>query len=189
MAYVSKSKVDKIRHPQAHYKTPDDLIADQDLSPKEKEKALNVWEQDARQLLTASNEGMPGRQMKASVRATTTDSAKWNAQGTKWATSQSARHPTEAARSDTAKGIPASGSSLDSRDSLLDKANYGAAARAYAANSAPQLTCAGLFSDLGSLSRRHRLCTGQGHLRTCLTGAYLLHGRLPVSTSPLAILS
>lgn len=60
MAYVSKSKVDKIRHPQAHYKTPDDLIADQDLSPKEKEKALNVWEQDARQWLTASNEGMPG---------------------------------------------------------------------------------------------------------------------------------
>ena len=30
------------------------------LSPDEKKKALEVWEQDARQLLTASNEGMPG---------------------------------------------------------------------------------------------------------------------------------
>jgi hypothetical protein len=60
MAHASKSKIDKIEHPQAHYKTPDDLIDDNDLSPKEKEKALNVWEQDARQWLTASNEGMPG---------------------------------------------------------------------------------------------------------------------------------
>jgi hypothetical protein len=60
MAHASKSKIDKIEHPQVHYKTPDDLIEDNDLSPKEKEKALNVWEQDARQWLTASNEGMPG---------------------------------------------------------------------------------------------------------------------------------
>ena len=60
MAHVSKSKIDKIEHPQVHYKTPNDLIEDHDLSPKEKQKALNVWEQDARQLLTASNEGMSG---------------------------------------------------------------------------------------------------------------------------------
>jgi hypothetical protein len=60
MAHSAKSKTDKIEHPQAHYETPDDLINDQDLTPGEKKKALNVWEQDARQLLTASNEGMPG---------------------------------------------------------------------------------------------------------------------------------
>jgi len=60
MAHTSKSKIDKIEHPQVHYKTPDDLIGDHDLSPKEKKMALNVWEQDARQLLTAGNEGMPG---------------------------------------------------------------------------------------------------------------------------------
>ena len=60
MAHASKSKIDKIEHPQVHYKTPDDLIEDHDLSPKEKEEALNVWEQDTRQWLTASNEGMPG---------------------------------------------------------------------------------------------------------------------------------
>jgi hypothetical protein len=35
MAYVSKSKTDKIEHPQVHYKTPDALIEDHDLSPKE----------------------------------------------------------------------------------------------------------------------------------------------------------
>ena len=60
MARASKSQMDKIEHPQTHYKTPDDLIKDQSLSPKEKKKALNVWEQDARQWLTASNEGMSG---------------------------------------------------------------------------------------------------------------------------------
>ena len=60
MAQASKSQRDKIEHPQAHYETPDDLIKDQNLSPGEKKKALNVWEQDARQWLTASNEGMSG---------------------------------------------------------------------------------------------------------------------------------
>jgi hypothetical protein len=60
MARASKSQMDKIEHPQAHYETPDDLIKDRSLSPKEKKKALNVWEQDARQWLSASNEGMSG---------------------------------------------------------------------------------------------------------------------------------
>ncbi len=36
MAHTSKSKIDKIEHPQVHYKTPDDLIEDHDLSLKEK---------------------------------------------------------------------------------------------------------------------------------------------------------
>ena len=60
MARASKSLMDKIEHPQAHYETPHDLTKDQSLSPKEKKKALNVWEQDARQWLTANNEGMSG---------------------------------------------------------------------------------------------------------------------------------
>jgi hypothetical protein len=60
MAHASKLQMDKIEHPQDHYGTPDDLIKDRRLSPEEKKKALNVWDQDARQWLTASNEGMSG---------------------------------------------------------------------------------------------------------------------------------
>ena len=37
-------------------------MKDSKLSNEEKREALNAWEQDARQLVTASNEGMPGRQ-------------------------------------------------------------------------------------------------------------------------------
>ena len=54
------SKLQKIEHPQAHYATPDKLIEDRALSLEEKLNALTIWEQDARQMLTASNEGMPG---------------------------------------------------------------------------------------------------------------------------------
>jgi hypothetical protein len=60
MVETSKSKIEKIKHPQNYYETPDALIKDPELSPEEKKKALDVWEQDARQMLTASNEGMPG---------------------------------------------------------------------------------------------------------------------------------
>jgi hypothetical protein len=35
-------------------------VKDRRLSQDEIRKALNTWEQDARQLMTASNEGMPG---------------------------------------------------------------------------------------------------------------------------------
>jgi hypothetical protein len=51
------SKIDK---PQAHFEKAGDIAADEDLSRGEKKKALETWEQDARQLLTASDEGMPG---------------------------------------------------------------------------------------------------------------------------------
>ncbi len=54
------SKTEKIEHPQTHYATPDQLIDDPALSLDEKTKALDIWEQDARQMLTASGEGMPG---------------------------------------------------------------------------------------------------------------------------------
>jgi hypothetical protein len=60
MAHVSKPNVDKIEHPQAYYESPDELIDDQELSAEEKKMALKVWEQDARQILTASDGGMPG---------------------------------------------------------------------------------------------------------------------------------
>jgi hypothetical protein len=56
----SASKTDKIEHPQTHYATPDELIDDPALSLEEKTKALDIWEQDALQMLTASGEGMPG---------------------------------------------------------------------------------------------------------------------------------
>ena len=58
MIDVAKLKMDKIEHPATFYTTPDDIVKDSDLSAEEKKKALNSWEQDARQKLTASNEGM-----------------------------------------------------------------------------------------------------------------------------------
>ena len=57
---LSASKTDKIEHPQSHYATPDELVEDRVLSLDDKIKALETWEQDARQMLTASGEGMPG---------------------------------------------------------------------------------------------------------------------------------
>ncbi|MGC1689716.1 MAG: hypothetical protein WA756_07240 [Pseudolabrys sp.] len=60
MVDASKLKNDKIEHPAAFYATPDDIVKDNDLSIEEKKKALNSWEQDARQQVTASNEGMAG---------------------------------------------------------------------------------------------------------------------------------
>jgi hypothetical protein len=50
----------KLEKPANHYKSPDDIVNDVDLSPEEKKQALNTWEQDARQMITASNEGMAG---------------------------------------------------------------------------------------------------------------------------------
>ena len=60
MTQDSKLKRDKVKQPQAHYRTPDDVVRDPHLSEGEKKRALDTWEQDARQLLTASNEGMAG---------------------------------------------------------------------------------------------------------------------------------
>jgi hypothetical protein len=50
----------KIERPAENYAKPADLVRDEKLSVEEKKKALDVWEQDARQLVTASNEGMEG---------------------------------------------------------------------------------------------------------------------------------
>ena len=51
---------DKIEHPEVHYKTPEEIAKDNELSPEQRKKALDTWEQDARQMLTANNEGMAG---------------------------------------------------------------------------------------------------------------------------------
>ena len=60
MSDNSSKPHDKVDNPETHYRKPADIAADDKLSPEEKAKALDTWEQDARQLLTASNEGMPG---------------------------------------------------------------------------------------------------------------------------------
>jgi hypothetical protein len=60
MPQKSEKLSGKVENPQTHYRKPADVAADRKLSPKEKSKALDTWEQDARQLLTASNEGMAG---------------------------------------------------------------------------------------------------------------------------------
>ena len=59
MADRLKAK-DKVENPKARFDRPKEIIQDKALSHHEKKKALNTWEQDERQLLTASNEGMPG---------------------------------------------------------------------------------------------------------------------------------
>ncbi len=48
----------KLENPASHFEKPSEVANDKRLSHGEKEEALNTWEQDARQLLTASNEGM-----------------------------------------------------------------------------------------------------------------------------------
>ena len=57
---MSEPLKDKIANPEAHFDKPKEVVQDDALSHDEKKKALNTWEQDERQLLTASNEGMPG---------------------------------------------------------------------------------------------------------------------------------
>jgi hypothetical protein len=59
MANTSKTK-DKVENPEAHFTKPKQVVKDKVLSHDDKKNALNTWEQDERQLLTASNEGMSG---------------------------------------------------------------------------------------------------------------------------------
>lgn len=57
---MSEPLKDKIANPEVYFDKPKEIVQDNALSDDEKKKALNTWEQDERQLLTASNEGMPG---------------------------------------------------------------------------------------------------------------------------------
>jgi hypothetical protein len=55
-------KDQKFENPANNFENPGAVVKDKDLSLKEKKTtALNTWEQDARQLLTAGDEGMLGR--------------------------------------------------------------------------------------------------------------------------------
>jgi hypothetical protein len=57
-----KPNDEKVTNPSTEFEMPKDLIKDSDLSHADKRQALDTWEQDARQLMTASNEGMPGKE-------------------------------------------------------------------------------------------------------------------------------
>jgi hypothetical protein len=57
---MSEQPKNKIVNLEVHFDKPKDVVQDDALSHQEKKKTLNTWEQDERQLLTASNEGMPG---------------------------------------------------------------------------------------------------------------------------------
>jgi hypothetical protein len=60
MVDVKPKEDPKVEDPATHFDKPTDVVHDVNLSLNEKKKTLNTWEQDARQLLTASNEGMTG---------------------------------------------------------------------------------------------------------------------------------
>jgi hypothetical protein len=57
---VEPKDLAQIDNPAAAFDKPSDVVQDAALTHEEKRDALNTWEQDARQLMTASNEGMPG---------------------------------------------------------------------------------------------------------------------------------
>jgi hypothetical protein len=50
----------QIDNPATAFDEPSDVVTNRSLTRSEKKEALDTWEQDARQLMTASNEGMPG---------------------------------------------------------------------------------------------------------------------------------
>ena len=58
MSQKVEEKVQKIHNPQAEFNKPTDVLKDPELSKTDKKKALENLEQDAHQLMTASNEGM-----------------------------------------------------------------------------------------------------------------------------------
>ena len=58
MSRETDEKAQKIHNPQAEFDKPSDVVKDPELSQAEKKKALENLEQDAHQLMTASNEGM-----------------------------------------------------------------------------------------------------------------------------------
>ena len=54
------STKEKVEKPAVHFEEPHHVVADSDLSTPQKVAALDTLEQDARQLATASAEGMAG---------------------------------------------------------------------------------------------------------------------------------
>ena len=58
MSDKGDEKAQKIYNPQAEFDKPGDVVKDPKLTQTEKKRALENLEQDAHQLMTASNEGM-----------------------------------------------------------------------------------------------------------------------------------
>jgi hypothetical protein len=60
---INRTGVD-VKHaklvPNAEFESPHDVVADEDLSHENKAKILKQWEQDARALVRAADEGMAG---------------------------------------------------------------------------------------------------------------------------------
>lgn len=51
---------DVISNPTAHFDSPQKVVAADDLSDGQKKKVLDAWEEDARRLSVATEEGMTG---------------------------------------------------------------------------------------------------------------------------------
>ena len=60
MAQTPAEKIHAVEKPHAHYDHPVDVVVDPNLTKAQKRIALDALEQDARQLATASDEGMAG---------------------------------------------------------------------------------------------------------------------------------
>jgi hypothetical protein len=58
----SSAKTRKLYNPSAQSGKPTEILDDVGLSKVEKKAALDTWQRDVRQLIAASNEGMPGKQ-------------------------------------------------------------------------------------------------------------------------------
>jgi hypothetical protein len=62
MPRISKThKNRKLENPASHFDKPSEVVKDGQLSHRQKKEALKTWEQDARQIATANNEGMAAR--------------------------------------------------------------------------------------------------------------------------------
>ena len=57
---VEKAKL----NPAAHFKTPQEVVSSRELTREQKIDILKRWEQDARAMEVAEEEGMPGPQPK-----------------------------------------------------------------------------------------------------------------------------
>lgn len=55
-----QKKAEQVQEPQKHFSSPREVLSDETLSLKEKQTALKNWEQEARQLAVAEEEGMTG---------------------------------------------------------------------------------------------------------------------------------
>jgi hypothetical protein len=59
MPSISKTQKNrKLENPASHFDKPSEVAKDSELSHRQKKEALKTWEQDARQIATANNEGM-----------------------------------------------------------------------------------------------------------------------------------